>query len=802
VAGSSRNTPHRCDTSGSGPGSPVAFPRMRVAERVASNLPAELTSFVGRGREVEDLETLLEGEARLVTLTGPGGCGKTRLALSAASRLAGGFEDGVWWVELAPLSDPALVPQAVASAIGVREAPGRSPTEALLEHLESREPLLVLDNCEHLVQCCADLVDTLLRSCPRVRVLATSRETLGIVGERAWLVPSLALPGQQSSIEEMMQSEAINLFAERARAVVSTFELTEHNAPAVARVCRMLDGMPLAIELAAARVRVLSVGQISSRLQDSFALLSGGSRTALPRQRTLKAAIDWSYELLSENERILLGRLSVFAGGWTLEAAEAVGSGGGIGREEVLDLLAHLVDKSMVVSGAGAEGALRYGMLEPVRQYGEQKLEESGEAARVRKRHAEYYLALAEEAEPELKGAGQAQWLGRLERDRGNLRSALGWSSESGNAELGLRLAGALERFWWARGHLSEGRRWLEMGLAGSGESPAAARAQALNEAGWLALWQDDLQRAVEFLEESLDSFEELEDERGIATSLTNLGHAVLHQDDKERLKALSREAETLRERFVDRWAIAELLIFLGMAALYEGDHQRAVALLEESMASFRDLEDTQRVTICVTYLWMAALEGGEHDRAAALLEEDFRRLQRLEIKPRIQIYDGLMGLAVLAALGGRRARATRLCGAAETLREAINLSLLIWDHTPTNFETQLNTARSRLEETAWEAAWAEGRAMSPEEAVDYALSEGEKPGSSPPSTTSYPAGLSAREVEVLRLVAKGLTNPQIAKELFISPRTVDRHLNSVYRKVGVSSRVAAARFATEHDLL
>ena len=787
----------------SGEGRMMDFPRGRGSGLPPqNNLPLQLTSFIGREREVADLETLLAGEARLLTLTGPGGCGKTRLALSAAARLAGGFEDGLWWVELAPLSDPALVPQAVASAIGVREAPGCSPTEALLEHLESRKTLLVLDNCEHLVQSCADLVDTLLRSCPRVRVLATSRETLGIVGERAWLVPSLALPGQQSSIEEMRQSEAISLFVERAQAVVSTFEVTEHNAPAVARVCRMLDGMPLVIELAAARVKVLSVEQISSRLQDSFALLSGGSRTALPRQRTLKAAIDWSYELLSEIERILLGRLSVFAGGWTLEAAEDVGSGGGIEREEVLDLLAHLVDKSMVVSEAGAEGALRYGMLEPVRQYGEQKLEESGEAARVRKRHAEYYLALAEEAEPELKGAGQAQWLGRLERDRGNLRSALGWSSESGNAELGLRLAGALERFWWARGHLSEGRRWLEMGLAGSGESPAAARAQALNEAGWLALWQADHERAVEFLEESLGSFKELGDERGIATALTNLGHTVLHQDDKERLRALCGEAEALRGRFVDRWAIAELLIFLGMATLYEGDHRRAVALLEESMNTFQDLGDTQRVTICLPYLWMAALEGGDHQRPAALLEEDFRRLQRLEIKPQIQIYDGLMGLAVVAALDGRSARATRLCGAAETLREAIGLSLLIWDHTPADYEAQLNTARAELEEPAREAAWSEGRAMSPEEAVNYALSDDETPGSSPPSTTPYPAGLSVREAEVLRLVADGLTNPQVAQKLYLSPRTVAQHLRSIYRKLGVPSRAAAAREAVERGLI
>lgn len=315
-----------------------------------------------------------------------------------------------------------------------------------------------------------------------------------------------------------------------------------------------------------------------------------------------------------------------------------------------------------------------------------------------------------------------------------------------------------------------------------------------------MALWQDDLERAVELLEEGLGSFKELGDEPAIATSLTNLGHAVLHQDDKERLKALSEEAEALQRGFLDRWAIAELLVFLGMAALHEGDHQRAVALLEESMATFRDLGDTQRVTICVTYLWMAALEGGDLERAAALLEEDLRRLQRLEIQPQIQIYDDLMGSAVVDALGGRPARAARLRGAAEALREAISLSLSLWDHTPTDYEDQLAAARSQLDEAAWEAAWSEGRTMTSEQAVEYALSREDLPRSR--STTSYPAGLSAREAEVLKLVARGLTNARIAQELFISPRTVDRHLNSIYRKVGISSRAAATRFAAEHNLL
>ena len=765
-----------------------------------------MTSFIGRESEITALEGLLAGESRLITLTGAGGSGKTRLAIAAASAVVEDFEDGVWWVELASISDPVLVPQAVASVLSIREAPERSLTDVIAEDLESLEILLVIDNCEHLVEECATLAYALLNACPNLRILATSREALGVAGEISWPVPPLTSPDGRDdlpSLEALVRYEAVRLFVERARAVAPAFELTERNAAAVAQVCLRLDGIPLAIELAAARVKVLSVEQISERLGGSFDLLTGGGRITLPRQRTLRAAVDWSHELLGEKEQILFRRLSVFDGGFTLDAVEDVCVGDGLEPGEVLDLLSQLVDKSLVLATEQQSGEARYRLLEAVRQYGKVKLEESAEAAPVQERHAKYYLTFAEEAEPELKGAKQAEWLGLLERERGNLRTALGWSSGSGDAELGLRLAGALERFWWARGHLSEGRRWLELGLAGSEESPAAARAQALNEAGWLALWQDDLEQAVEFLEESLGSFKELEDEPGIATSLTNLGHTVLHQDDKERLEALCEEAGVLREEFVDRWAIAELLIFLGMAALYEGDHQRAVALLEESMASFRDLEDTQRVTICVTYLWMAALEGKDHKQAAALLEEDFRRLQSLEVKPRIQIYDGLMGLAVLAATGGRPARAARLCGAAETLREAINLSLLIWDHTPTNYEAQLNTVRSRLDEAAFTTAWSEGRTMSPEQAIEYALSEEDPPGSSLPSTTtSYPAGLSAREAEVLKLVAKGLTNARIAQELFISPRTVDRHLNSVYRKAGVRSRVAAARFASEHNLL
>jgi non-specific serine/threonine protein kinase len=376
----------------------------------------------------------LVGDARLVTLGGPGGCGKTRLALAVAQEMVESFEGGVWWVELASLSDPKLVPGALASALGVREVADRSPTEVLVEHLETRKTLLVLDNCEHLVEGCAALADALLRACPELEILATSREPLRIGGEAVGMVPSLSFPDplRLPPAAELANYEAVRLFVERAKAVDVGFALTERNASAVARLCRKLDGIPLAIELAAARVRALTVEQISQRLEDPLGLLTTGSRTAAPRHQTLRAALQWSYELLSEQERELLGRLSVFSGGWDLEAAEAVGAGGPVESRLVLDLLSALVDKSLVVAEEGGEeGAssyLRYRMLEPVRQYAREKLEESAEAPEVLRRHAEYYLALAERAEPELLGPDQGRWFGRLRSEVWNLQGVLSWS--------------------------------------------------------------------------------------------------------------------------------------------------------------------------------------------------------------------------------------------------------------------------------------------------------------------------------------------------------------------------------------
>ena len=735
-----------------------------------------------------------------MTLTGPGGSGKTRLALAAASEMAEAFEDGVWLVGLASISDPDLVPQTVASTLGVRETQGRSLIEALVEYLESRDVLLLLDNCEHLVEACAALSNTLLHACPELKILATSRETLAVAGERNWPVPSLSSPDPHTlpQIEELGRIESVRLFVERARSRVPDFALNPENASSVAEVCRRLEGIPLAIELAAARVGTLSVAQISDRLGHSLKLLSGRDRSVPERQRTLRAALDWSYELLDEAERKLFGRLSVFAGGFTLQAAEAVCTGGEIERDEVLDLLGDVMDKSLVVAEAGEENALRYRLLETIRQYGMERLAEFGEAEGVRRRHAEYYLALAEEAEPELSGSRQGIWLELLEAEHDNFRAVLGWALESGEANLGLRLAGALGEFWHTHGPLSEGRRWLEMCLSEEdGTSSPYARAKALNEAGWITVFQGDEGTAL--LEESLALFKELGDKAGIASALANLGQAAGLYGDIGRVRELREEAEALRREPLDSRAILKLLHFLGAATYYEGDQARLVALTEENLAISRELGDTRSVVTCLILLGMISLTQDDHEGAAAPFKEALRLSHNLGDE--LNVFYCLLGLAGVAGSRGEPARAARLWGAAEILQEASGIRPPPVHRSEYEYEDRIVAARSRLGEGKFQAAWSVGREMTPEEAVEYALESPETPEESgvPPA---YPAGLSVREVEVLKLVAHGLTNAQIAKELFISPNTVNRHLNSIYHKLGVSSRAAATRFASEHNLV
>jgi predicted ATPase/DNA-binding CsgD family transcriptional regulator len=790
-------TPQPAPKSSAGDhGSLVEFPGTPERRRPPNNLPLQLSSFIGRGREVVEVETLLS-DHRLITLTGPGGSGKTRLALAVASEVVEDFGDGTWLVELAPLSDPDLVPHAVAQALSVREAQGRPLIGVLLEHLESRRALIVLDNCEHLIDACATLADTLLRSCPKVRILATSREALGIAGERTWPVPPLSSPDYHNlpPVEELRSYEAIRLFAERARAVVPTFELTGTNAPAVARLCRMLDGMPLAIELAAARARVLSVEQISSRLESSFALLTGGNRNALPRQRTLRATIDWSHVLLGDKEQALFRRLSVFTGGFDLDAAEEVCGGENHEHDEVLNQLTSLIDKSLV-EVAERDGAARYGLLETVRQYAREKLEGSGEKPSIRRRHAGFFLELAEHAEPKINGKDREFWLGRLDTEHDNLRAALAWSQETAEAETALRLAGALSWFWFHREYWSEWGRWLDGALAirESAREPrhGAARAKVLSGGGFLAWMQGDQQTARSQLEESVMLWREVGDGQGLAQALRFLSGSFESQGDYAAARPLAEESVQLFREGEDTFGLGITLSRLGITALAQGDHVAARAALEESVAICREIEDDWALALALRNLGIGALREGNLEEAVARLAESLKVLRETGNPLYMQ---NLELLAAAVSMRGDHRRAAILFGAAEALREAVGTFVLPLYRA--EYDRGVAATREGLDEATLSAAWSEGRAMTPEEAIEYALKT-EEPSASPKGT----AGLSAREVEVLRLVAEGLTDAQVARELYLSPRTVGWHLRSVYRKLGVPSRAAAAKAAVERSLI
>jgi predicted ATPase len=523
----------------------------RTAERPSGNLPLAPTSFVGRDREVAEVGRLLS-ERQLLTLCGPGGAGKTRLALAVASRLGDHFEDGVWWVELAPISDPNLVAQAVAQTLMIADEPGRPLADTLARDLAATELLLVLDNCEHLIEACAELADALLRACPDLQILATSREPLRISGEASFMVPSLSVPdpGRLPAAGDLAGYEAVRLFVERTRAVDPSFALMEQNALAVADVCRKLDGIPLAIELAAARTRVLTVEQISEKLDDPLGLLTAGSRTAAARHRTLRATLQWSHGLLDEQEQELFRRLSMFAGGWDLEAAEAVGAAEPAEAGRVLDLLSGLVEKSLVVAEAEARGAVRYGMLEPVRHYALELLEEGGETGETRGRHAAFFAALAEEAYPKLRAVPQVEWLRRLDKENDNLRGALSWALSADDIPTAARLGYALWTFWWIRNRQIEGRRWMEQVLPGRDGLPPPLRIRATIAAAAMAYGQGDTEAVVRYTAE-----------------LVELSRAV--------------GGDALAEAFVHAGT--------GLVATDRGDLEAAAPHLEEALPLFRE---------------------------------------------------------------------------------------------------------------------------------------------------------------------------------------------------------------------
>jgi non-specific serine/threonine protein kinase len=630
------------------------------------------------------------------------------------------YADGVWLVELATLTEPDLVLQAVAAALGLREVRGRARLATLLDYLRIRELLLVLDNCEHLVAACAELAEAFLRSCPRLRILATSREPLGVSGETVWRVPSLSIPEREKvpPMERLMQYEAIRLFVERVTAVEPGFTLTPQNAAVVTGVCRRLDGIPLAIELAAARMRALSLGQIAARLNESFGLLTGGARTALPRQQTLRGALDWSYDLLRPNERVLLRRLSVFVGGWTLEAAEAVCAGEGVEAQDILDLLTQLVFKSLVLMES-QEVQVRYRLLETVRQYGRDRLEEPGEAASLRKRHLEWYLRLAERAERELVGADQSVWFERLEVEHDNLRAALEWSKvEEGGGDAGVRLAGALWRFWDAHGHLNEGRRWLEATLSHSQHASASVRAKALAGAGFLAWRQADYDGSIPLCTESLALFEELGDLLGMGQVLYVLGMTAEGQGDFDRARRLLLESLAVCRKAGDKRRMAVSLNSIGEVARCQSDFPTARASYEESLALRREVGDKRGIAIALCNLGHVALYQADYEDATRFFGEALGLVWQLKYK--LGIAEDLAGLGAVAAAEGHHARAARLLAAAANLLNVLGALLEPPDRA--EYERSVAAARTGLSEPAFAEAWAEGKAMALDHVVPYAL--------------------------------------------------------------------------------
>jgi predicted ATPase/class 3 adenylate cyclase/Tfp pilus assembly protein PilF len=756
------------------PSLPADFPPLRSLEAFRHNLPAQLTRFIGREQQIAEVKQLLPG-TRLLTLTGAGGCGKTRLALQLAADLIEEYPDGVWLVELAALADPDLVPQAVATALGVREEPGRAMMETLQDHLRARTLLLVLDNCEHLLGACARLAEALLRRCPSLRIIASSREGLGIGGEVIYRVPSLSLPGERrgegATTDELLQYEAVRLFVDRAVAGQPRFTLTSQNRAAVAQVCRRLDGIPLAIELAAARVKALPVEQIAARLDDRFRLLTGGSRTALPRQQTLRALIDWSYDLLSEKEGALLRRLSVFVGGWTLVAAESVCAGGDLLESDVLDSLTRLIEKSLVIyeepgtrTDHGSREA-RYRLLETVRQYGRERLLETGEAEAVRQRHRDWFLGLAEQSCRSDKSLGDAAWMDLLEIEHDNLRAALDWSQTEGeSAQAALRLTAALLRFWGSRGHWAEAQERLAAALS----RPDAAgrttgRAEALRGLAGLACFQGDYTAARSLLEEALSIGRELEDGNGVALTLLNLGDMVQHQGDFREARRFFEEALAVDRALGSRKIEAACLCLLGKGAEAEGEYDRARALYGEA-----DTLDQLRGHRgqAISQLGALALRQGDTDTARRIFEEDLRVHRELKHVPtishalynlgRLALYEGkteealglhrqslcirqelgdrnciaasLEAFAALAAgapttgAAGQPDRAARLLGAAETLRATIVQRR--FPDEQREYERQVTSVRERLGDDAFDTAYAAGQAMSLDEAIAFALEE------------------------------------------------------------------------------
>jgi non-specific serine/threonine protein kinase len=685
------------------------------------NLPYALTSFIGRERESAELNRLIiappaaeSAARRLVTLTGAGGSGKTRLALKVAFDVEAQFPDGAWWVDLAPLSDPGMVPRAVASILGVQEQPDRALIETLASALGSRRLLLILDNCEHLVAECARLAGHLLSACANLTILATSREALGLAGEAVYPVPPLPLP-MTPDIDGVERAEAVRLFVERAALALPTFALTSPNRDAVAQVCRRLDGLPLAIELAAARVKVLSAEQIAARLDDRFNLLTGGDRAALPRHQALRALVDWSYELLAGPEQALFRQLSVFAGGFTLEAAEAVGRVDAAPPDSVLENLSRLIDKSLVIAEEAAGAAMRYRMLETIRQYALEKLGQADETRWACGRHAGFFVRVAEEANQLLQGATQQAGLDRLESDRDNLRAALGWCLDSENTEMALRLGGQLGWFWVRRSDLIEGRQWLERACArpDAGRYPRAF-ARALVSTGILAFLQTEEKEARPWLEQALTLARAHDDQLTAADALNFLGLVCLRERDIARARACLEESQTLFQALGDSAGYARTVWHLGFVAEHEGDAAAVLAQYEQALTLLRIWGDALRQSAVLRSIGWNQYELGDRTGGRSSLRESLALVQSIGHKAGI----AHTLRAIAERIEADPERAVRLLMVVIHLYH--NLGSTTFESAVV--EKDLALRRAQLDEPAFARACAAGRTMTMEQAVQDAL--------------------------------------------------------------------------------